>query len=92
MFFFEFMNRRYEHASTVLTSNEAFDEWGEVFADEVIASALIDPLVQHGHIVLFAETASECGTIPISQPPHSGSAQTHLNAPGGDAARRSPTP
>lgn len=51
MLFFQLMSRRYEHASTVLTSNKGFEEWGEVFGDEVMASALIDRLVHHCHIV-----------------------------------------
>jgi len=51
MLFFQLMSRRYERASTVLTSNKGFDEWGEVFGDDVMASALIDRLVHHCHIV-----------------------------------------
>jgi DNA replication protein DnaC len=51
MLFFQLMSRRYEHASTVLTSNKSFEEWGEVFGDEVMAAALIDRLVHHCHIV-----------------------------------------
>jgi DNA replication protein DnaC len=51
MFFFQLMSRRYERAATVLTSNKSFDEWGEVFGDDVMASALIDRLVHHCHIV-----------------------------------------
>jgi DNA replication protein DnaC len=51
MLFFQLMSRRYERASTVLTSNKSFDEWGEVFGDHVMASALIDRLVHHCHIV-----------------------------------------
>lgn len=51
MLFFQLMSRRYEHAATVLTSNKSFDEWGEVFGDDVMASALIDRLVHHCHIV-----------------------------------------
>jgi len=51
MLFFQLMSRRYERASTVLTSNKSFDEWGEIFGDEVMASALIDRLVHHCHIV-----------------------------------------
>ncbi len=49
--FFQLMSRRYEHASTVLTSNKSFEEWGEVFGDEVMAAALIDRLLHHCHIV-----------------------------------------
>jgi len=51
MLFFQLMSRRYERASTVLTSNKSFDEWGEVLGDDVMASALIDRLVHHCHIV-----------------------------------------
>ena len=51
MLFFQLMSRRYEHASTVLTSNKSFAEWGEVFGDDVMAAALIDRLVHHCHLV-----------------------------------------
>jgi DNA replication protein DnaC len=51
MLFFQLMSRRYETAATVLTSNKGFDEWGEIFGDAVMASALIDRLVHHCHIV-----------------------------------------
>ena len=51
MLFFQLMARRYEHASTILTSNKGFEEWGEVFGDEVMAAALVDRLVHHCHIV-----------------------------------------
>ena len=51
MLFFQLMTRRYERASTVLTSNKPFEEWGEIFGDEVMAAALIDRLLHHCHIV-----------------------------------------
>ena len=51
MLFFQLMARRYENASTVLTSNKAFDAWGEIFGDDVMAGALIDRLLHHCHIV-----------------------------------------
>ena len=51
MLFFQLMSRRYERASTVLTSNKSFEEWGEIFGDEVMAAALIDRLLHHCHIV-----------------------------------------
>jgi DNA replication protein DnaC len=51
MHFFQLMSRRYEHASTVLTSNKSFEEWGDIFGDEVMAAALIDRLLHHCHIV-----------------------------------------
>lgn len=49
--FFQLMNRRYERASTVLTSNKGFEEWGSVFGDEVMAAALIDRVLHHCHLV-----------------------------------------
>jgi len=51
MLFFQLMARRYEKASTVLTSNKGFEEWGQVFGDEVMAAALIDRLLHHCHVV-----------------------------------------
>lgn len=51
MLFFQLISRRYERASTVLTSNKSFEEWGEIFGDEVMAAALIDRLVHHSHLV-----------------------------------------
>jgi DNA replication protein DnaC len=40
--FFQLISRRYEHASTVLTSNKSLEEWGDVLGDDVMAAALID--------------------------------------------------
>jgi DNA replication protein DnaC len=51
MLFYQLMSRRYERASTVLTSNKSFEEWGEVLGDEVMAAALIDRVLHHCHIV-----------------------------------------
>ncbi|MEN8145958.1 MAG: IS21-like element helper ATPase IstB [Gemmatimonadota bacterium] len=51
MLFFQLVNRRYERASTVLTSNKGFEDWGQILGDEVMAAALIDRLLHHCHIV-----------------------------------------
>lgn len=51
MLFFQLMSRRYETGATILTSNKGFEEWGEIFGDDVMAGALIDRLVHHCHIV-----------------------------------------
>ncbi len=48
---FQLVNRRYEVGSTILTSNQSFEEWGHIFGDEVMATALIDRLLHHCHIV-----------------------------------------
>ena len=49
--FFQLINARHEQASTVLTSNKGFEEWGAVLGDDVMATALIDRLLHHCHIV-----------------------------------------
>ena len=49
--FFQLVNRRYEHASTVVTSNKGFEQWGEILHDEVMAAALLDRLLHRCHIV-----------------------------------------
>jgi DNA replication protein DnaC len=51
MLFFQLMTRRYDRASTVLTSNKGFEEWGDIFGDDVMVAALIDRLVHHCHLV-----------------------------------------
>ena len=51
MLFYQLMSRRYERASTILTSNKGFEEWGEIFSDEVMAAAPIDRVLHHCHIV-----------------------------------------
>jgi len=45
--FFRLINRRYERASIILTSNKSFMDWGEVFGDQVIATAILDRLLHH---------------------------------------------
>jgi DNA replication protein DnaC len=47
---FQLISIRYEKGSIILTSNYNFDEWGKVFDDNVVASAIIDRLVHHGNI------------------------------------------
>ena len=49
--FFQLINGRHEHVSTVLTSNKGFEEWGNVLSDEVMATAMIDRLLRHCQIV-----------------------------------------
>jgi len=49
--FFQFICRRYERASTVLTSNKSFSEWEELFGDPVIASAILDRLLHHCRVI-----------------------------------------
>jgi len=49
---YDIINERYERGSILLTSNRAFDEWGEPFANDLLASAALDRLTHHAHIQL----------------------------------------
>jgi DNA replication protein DnaC len=49
--FFALISARYEKGSVVLTSNKAFAEWGEVLGDAVIATAILDRLLHHSHVL-----------------------------------------
>jgi DNA replication protein DnaC len=55
--FFQLVNARYEKGAMILTSNRGFAEWGEVFGDPVVATALLDRLLHHA-VVLQIEGAS----------------------------------
>ncbi len=48
--FFEIIRQRYETNSVIVTTNRPFEEWGNIFGDVVLASAIIDRLIHHSHI------------------------------------------
>lgn len=48
---FQLVNKRYENSSTIITTNKPFSEWGEVFGDSVLASAILDRLLHHSHVI-----------------------------------------
>ena len=45
--FFQLISRRYERGPMILTSNQSFGSWDEVFGDRVIATAILDRLLHH---------------------------------------------
>ena len=49
--FFTLVSARYEKGSIILTSNKGFGEWGELLGDTVIASAVLDRLLHHSHVL-----------------------------------------
>lgn len=49
--FFQLVSRRYERGSLLVTSNRAVGEWGEVFGDPVVATAILDRLLHHSHVI-----------------------------------------
>src|SRR5262249_41782683 len=49
--FFQLVNARYEKGAMILTSNRGFSEWGDVFGNAVVATALLDRLLHHAVVV-----------------------------------------
>jgi DNA replication protein DnaC len=47
----EIIMRRYERASTLLTSNRPVEDWGKLLADVAAVSAMLDRLLHHGHVL-----------------------------------------
>jgi len=48
---FELVNRRYESKSTIVTTNKAFADWGDVFPNAACVVSLIDRLVHHCEVI-----------------------------------------
>jgi DNA replication protein DnaC len=49
--FFQLVSRRYETGAMLITSNRSVAEWGTVFADPVVATAILDRLLHHSHVL-----------------------------------------
>jgi DNA replication protein DnaC len=47
----EIVMRRYERASTLLTSNRPVEDWGKLLADVAAVAAMLDRLLHHGHVL-----------------------------------------
>ena len=52
--FLQLVARRYERTSTMLTTNQAVTQWGHVFGDDVLATAILDRLLHHAHTLTIS--------------------------------------
>lgn len=48
---FRLLSRRYERGSVIITSNKGFSDWGEIFSDTVLATAILDRLLHHSTVI-----------------------------------------
>ena len=48
---FQLIDRRYEKRSTIITTNINFSSWDDIFKDPVLASAILDRILHHAHVV-----------------------------------------
>lgn len=75
-FLFQLISRRYQTGSIILTSNKSFGEWGEIFADQVLASAILDRLLHHATTINIRGNSyrlrqkQKAGTSPANQLAH----------------------
>jgi DNA replication protein DnaC len=49
--FFQLVSARYERGSIILTSNKSYGDWGSIFGDPIIATAILDRLLHHSTTV-----------------------------------------
>ena len=58
--FFQLVSRRYERGSMLITSNRSVAEWGTVFGDPVVATAILDRLLPTATLLQSVATATAC--------------------------------
>ena len=51
--FFQLVSKRYEKGSIIITSNKPFEQWGEIFQDDIVAGAILDRLLHHSYPFLI---------------------------------------
>jgi len=49
--FFEIISKRYENSSVIITTNKSFEQWGDIFADAILASAILDRIVHYSDVI-----------------------------------------
>ena len=76
--FFQLVSRRYETGAMLITSNRSVAEWGTVFADPVVATAILDRLLHHSHVLTIRGNSyrlrAKCKSGLIKDPPAGGAA------------------
>lgn len=60
----EIVMRRYERASTILTSNRPVEDWGRLLGDVAAVSAMLDRLLHHGHVLKCGPRSWRTKTAP----------------------------
>ena len=73
---FMLVSRRYERASLIVTSNNPFSGWGEIFGDDVTAAAMIDRLVHHAEILALKGDSYRLKDRDLARPPGAKTPQT----------------
>ena len=48
--FFDVISKRYEKGSSIITTNKSFEQWNDIFADNILSSAILDRVLHHSII------------------------------------------
>ena len=65
----EIVMRRYERASTLLTSNRPVEDWGKLLGDTAAVGSMLDRLLHHGHVLKFGPRSWRTKTaVPANEP------------------------
>jgi DNA replication protein DnaC len=99
--FFQLVSARYERGSIILTSNKSYSEWGNIFGDSIIATAILDRLLHHSTTInirgesyrlkerrragLIGGREQEGGTAQLSPAPDSAAPKARRKAALGSA-------
>lgn len=77
----EVITRRYERASTILTSNRPVDDWGKLLGDSAAVTALLDRLLHHAHVLTCGPRSWRTKLHPTSDSPGATARQPSRSAP-----------
>ena len=66
---FSLVSARYERASLIVTSNKPFSAWGEIFGDDMAATAMIDRLTHHSEILSLKGDSYRLRDKDLGAPP-----------------------
>lgn len=78
MIFFQLVSARYERGSIILSSNKSYGDWGTIFGDPIIATAILDRLLHHSTTVNIRgdsyrlKERKKAGLLPVVQGPLKG--------------------
>ncbi len=93
MIFFQLVSARYERGSIILSSNKSYGDWGTIFGDPIIATAILDRLLHHSTTVNIRgdsyrlKERKKAGLLPAIQGPFRGSKSIRAAGRGKTAPR-----
>ena len=65
--FFDIISKRYEKGSVIITTNKPIDQWGDIFSDNILASAISDRIIHHSIIIRAAGSSFRTKDIKNSE-------------------------